>query len=300
MNLCDPKTIKTLLEKYSLAPKKKFGQNFLTNPYVPENIAEAAISPSSGDGVLEIGPGLGVLTCELAERFGSVVAIEIDDGLLPLLNETLSEYDNIRIISGDFMKLDVRELLRENFSAPKPAVCANLPYYITSPIIMRLIEAFPYSSALPYSSITVMVQSEVADRLSAAPGTQEYGSITAEIALRCSVRRVMTVSPGSFFPPPKVTSAVIQLIPHENGIYSVYPDAPSDPEKCDAFGSKVSDLITAAFLMRRKTLVNAASTLYPKDRIVSALESLDLRPDVRGERLSAEQFCRLTNYLESN
>ena len=297
MNLCEPRTIKSLLEKYSLAPKKKFGQNFLTNPSVPENIAEASRAASDGASVLEIGPGLGVLTQELCDRFEKVVAVEIDTGLLPLLDETLEEFPNVEIVSGDFMKLDVPAFLSEKFGNTKPAVCANLAFDITSPIRGRLIVTFPYSESLPYSSITVMVQAEVADRISAAPGSADYGSITAEIALRCSARRVMTVSPGSFFPPPKVTSAVIQLIPHERGIYSVYPDAPTDREECNTFGQRVSELITAAFLMRRKTLVNAASSIYRKEDIASALESMGQRPDVRGERLSAADFCRLTALL---
>ena len=298
MNLCDPRTIKSLLEKYSLAPKKKFGQNFLTNPSVPENIAEAARAASDGSAVLEIGPGLGTLTSELCKRFGKVVAVEIDTGLIPLLTETLADFPNVEIVSGDFMKLDVPSFVLQKFGDSRPAVCANLPYYITSPILMRLIESFPYGAPLPFSSITVMVQSEVADRISAMAGSADYGSITAEIALRCNVRRVMTVSPGSFFPPPKVTSAVIQLTPHERGIYSVYPDAPADREECEAFGRRVTELITAAFLMRRKTLVNAASSVYRKDDISAALERAGMRPDVRGERLSAADFCRLAAFLE--
>lgn len=298
MDLCSPRTIKELLDRYGLAPKKGYGQNFLTNPMIPENIAEAAAA-ASGEcrAVLEIGPGLGVLTRELGERFKNVTAVEIDRGLIPLLEETLGEYDNVRVINADFMETELSSLLEENFGDARPAVCANLPYYITTPIIMKLLEDRPYSERLPYTSITVMVQSEVADRIAAAPGSSDFGAITATVGLRCSVKRVLTVSPGSFYPPPKVTSAVIQLIPHERGIYSVYKNAPADREECEKFGQRVSDIISAAFSMRRKTLVNALSSLYPKERVSEALEALGMRVDIRGEKLSSEDFCRLSDII---
>jgi len=298
LDLCSPKTIKELLDRYGLAPKKGYGQNFLTNPAVPESIADAAAALSGEcSGVLEIGPGLGVLTRELCERFDSVTAVEIDRGLIPLLEETLGDYDNVRVINGDFMEAELESLLSENFPGVRPAVCANLPYYITTPIIMKLLEDCPYSERLPYTSITVMVQAEVADRIAATPERGDYGAITAEVGLRCTVEKVLTVSPGSFYPPPKVTSAVISLIPHENGIYSVYPYAPTDREECERFGRTVSEIITAAFGMRRKTLVNALSSLYPKERITAALEVLGMRTDIRGEKLSSADFCALTDLL---
>ncbi len=297
-DLCSPKVIKELLDRYGLAPKKGYGQNFLTNPMIPQAIADAAADTSGEcDAVLEIGPGLGVLTQELGERFKNVTAVEIDRGLIPLLEETLGEYDNIRVINQDFMETDLSELLRENFGTARPAVCANLPYYITTPIIMKLLEDAPFSERLPYTSITVMIQSEVADRIAAKAGSADFGAITASVGLRCSVVKVLNVSPGCFYPPPKVTSAVIQLIPHRDGIYSVYENAPSDREECEIFGKKVSELISAAFSMRRKTLVNALSSLYPKEKTVSALEELGMRVDIRGEKLSSRDYCALTDIL---
>ncbi|MBE6708160.1 MAG: ribosomal RNA small subunit methyltransferase A [Ruminococcaceae bacterium] len=299
LDLCSPRTIKELLDRYGLAPKKGYGQNFLTNPMVPEAIADAA-ADASGEckAVLEIGPGLGVLTRELGERFSSVVAVEIDRGLIPLLEETLGEYENVRVINEDFMETELTELLHENFGDARPAVCANLPYYITTPIIMKLLEDCPYSCGLPYTSITVMVQFEVADRIAAKQGSADYGAITAAVGLRCSVKKVLTVSPGSFYPPPKVTSAVIQLVPHEKGIYSVYENAPEDREECESFGRRVSELVGAAFSMRRKTLVNALASVYPKEKTLTALESLGMRADIRGERLSSRDFCALADILE--
>ena len=298
LDLCSPRTIKELLDRYGLAPKKGYGQNFLTNPMIPESIADAAADASGAcEAVLEIGPGLGVLTRELGERFANVTAVEIDRGLIPLLEETLGEYENIRVINQDFMETELAELLSDNFGDARPAVCANLPYYITTPIIMKLLEDCPYSERLPYTSITVMVQSEVADRIAAKPESSDYGAITAAVGLRCSVEKVLTVSPGSFYPPPKVTSAVIQLVPHENGIYSVYENAPADREACEEFGRKVSDVIGAAFSMRRKTLVNALSSIYPKEKTIAALEELGMRADIRGERLSSRDFCALTDIL---
>lgn len=298
LDLCSPKVIKELLDRFGLAPKKGYGQNFLTNPMIPQAIADAAADASDMcEAVLEIGPGLGVLTQELCERFTNVVAVEIDCGLIPLLEETLGEYNNIRIINKDFMETELSELLYENFGSIRPAVCANLPYYITTPIIMKLLEDCPYSETLPYASITVMVQSEVADRIAAQPGGADFGAITAAVGLRCSVRKILTVSPGSFYPPPKVTSAVIQLIPHKNGIYSVYENAPTDREACECFGRAVSEVIALAFSMRRKTLVNALASVYPKEKTAAALEKLGKRVDIRGERLSSRDFCALTDLL---
>ncbi len=298
LDLCSPKVIKELLDRYGLAPKKGYGQNFLTNPMIPEAIADAAADASGEcEAVLEIGPGLGVLTRELGERFSSVVAVEIDRGLIPLLDETLGEYENIRVINEDFMETELSALLKENFGEARPAVCANLPYYITTPIIMKLLEDCPYSCRLPYTSITVMVQSEVADRIAAKEGSSDFGAITAAVGLRCSVKKVLNVSPGCFYPPPKVTSAVIQLVPHENGIYSVYENAPEDRDECERFGQRVAELIGAAFSMRRKTLVNALASVYPKEKTTAALEELGMRADIRGERLSSRDFCMLADTL---
>ncbi len=293
MVLTNLRDIKELLDRYGLAPKKGYGQNFLVNPSVPERIAEAAAS-SGASRAIEIGPGLGTMTQFLSEMFDSVTAVEIDNGLIPLLGETLADCDNVTVINEDFMKCDIASLVGDG----NVAVCANLPYYITTPILMRLVESFPYGEKLPYRSVTVMIQTEVADRLCAKEGSGEYGSVTAELALRGTVHKILSVSPGSFYPPPKVSSAVVQFIPHENGINTVYPDSPDD---CEEFGREVSAIITAAFLQRRKTLVNAVSgafpAKYPKNVITAALEECGLSTDVRGERLSAEDFCKLTDCL---
>lgn len=301
MNLCSVKEVKSLLAEFDLAPKKGFGQNFLINPDVPENIADASYNAARRRpcAALEIGPGIGALTSALAERFDKVIAVEIDRGLIPLLERTLGEYDNVTVISADFMELDLPEFFREHFDGYDVSVCANLPYYITTPVMMKFFDSFPASSPLPVSSMTFMVQLEVADRICSSSASDEYGSVTASVGLMSRGRKLFNVSAGNFYPAPSVTSAVMQLLPHGNGIYTAYPDAPSDREECEKFAADVKRVIAAAFSQRRKTLANALSSLYPKSEITAALENCGHRIDIRGERLSSADFCELTAKLIS-
>lgn len=296
--------VRGLLDKYGLAPKKGFGQNFLVNAAVPERIAACSRSYAPGDrpaGVLEIGPGVGALTQYLAREYDRVVSVEIDRGLIPLLGEALADYPNVSVVEADFMELDLPSFLSERFGdllaeGGTVSVCANLPYYITTPVIMKLVEGFPSNEPLPFAAFTVMVQLEVARRLAAEAGSADYGSISASLALRCRTEKLFDVGPGNFLPAPKVSSAVVGIVPH-GGIREVYPDAPEDPDELGSFADRVSGLISLAFGQRRKTLVNALSAKYPKDATAAALEACGLRADIRGERLSAEDFCRLSAAL---
>lgn len=299
MDLCNPREVRELLQRFSLAPKKGFGQNFLINPEIPERIAESSFDAAQGTpcAVLEIGPGIGALTVELCERFDKVVAVEIDRGLLPLLEETLADYGNVTVVSADFMNLDVAEFFREHFNGYSVSVCANLPYYITTPVMMKLFEAFPLSEPLPISSMTFMVQLEVANRICSDELSGEYGSVTASIGLCSHADKLFNVSAGNFYPAPSVTSAVMRLTPYENGIYTVYPDSPEDKGECEVFAANVKRVIAAAFSQRRKTLANALSSLYPKEKIAAALCECEMREDIRGEKLSSADFCRLTHIL---
>ncbi len=307
MDLCNRSEVKRLLDKYGLAPKKAFGQNFLINPTVPRMIAEnsyalAASTPSDGPhAVLEIGPGVGALTCRLAEMYDRVVAVEIDRGLIPLLGESLAEYDNVEVVESDIMNVDLPTFIEEKFGdilseGGTLSVCANLPYYITSPVIMKLVESFPMSAPLPYAAITVMIQLEVADRLAAIAGDSEYGSVTASLALRADVEKLLNVSAGNFHPAPKVASAVIGIIPH-GGICQIYPEYKMSSLDPDTLGKKTVELIGLAFAQRRKTFVNAVSSKYPKDKIAEALEAAGMRADIRGEKLSPRDFCMLADLL---
>ena len=302
--LCNLAVVRSLLEKYGCAPKKGYGQNFLINPSVPMRIAELSASyadPAKPAGVLEIGPGVGALTQYLCQQYDKVVAVEIDHGLIPLLAESLAEYDNVTVVESDFMEIDLPAFLKEHFGDILEAggtigVCANLPYYITTPVIMKLLESFPMNAKIPLTSITVMVQLEVARRLAAKAGSADYGSISAEIALRANTEKLLDVSAGNFLPVPKVASAVVGIVPH-GGIREVYPDAPAGEEECEAFAENASELITLAFGQRRKTLVNSIGAKYPKEKTAAVLEELGIRPDIRGEKLSAQDFCRLADYL---
>ncbi len=301
-DLCNPSVVRALLEKYRLAPKKGFGQNFLINPAVPERIA--ALSASFADhskpsGVIEIGPGVGALTQYLAGEYDKVVAVEIDRGLIPLLAEVFADFGNITVVEADFMTVNLREFMEEYFhdileAGGTVGVCANLPYYITTPVLMKLLEEFPLTEKIPFSSIVVMIQLEVARRLAATPVQSDYGSISAEIALRANAKKLLDVSAGNFYPVPKVASAVVGIVPH-NGIREVYPAAPANDDECCKFAEKVSELITLAFGQRRKTFLNAVSEKYPKDKVAQVLEECAIRPDIRGERLSAEDFCKITD-----
>jgi len=305
MELCNLSVVRGLLEKYGCAPKKGYGQNFLINPMVPMRIAECSASyadPTKPCGVLEIGPGVGALTQYLCQHYEKVVAVEIDHGLIPLLAESLAEYDNVTVVEGDFMQIDLPAFLREHFGdilseGGSIGVCANLPYYITTPVIMKLLESFPMNERIPLTSITVMVQLEVARRLAANEKSSDYGSISAEIALRARTEKLLDVSAGNFLPVPKVASAVVGIVPH-GGIREIDPEAPAGEGACEEFAKNVSELITLAFGQRRKTLVNAVSAKYSKEKTTAALELCGIRPDVRGEKLSVTDFCRLTHALE--
>ena len=304
MDLCNQSTVRRILEENGLAPKKAFGQNFLINPMIPENIAEAsAYEPffyeenyDENACALEIGPGIGALTRELAARYPSVTAVEIDRGLIPVLAQTLEDCPNTRVINEDFMKTDVASLLAESFGDAPVHVCGNLPYYITTPILMKLLEAYPADGRSPVRRITLMVQSEVADRICAQAGSSAYGAITAAVALRGRAKKLFTVSAGNFYPVPKVSSAVLTIETHPHGLYDLYPDAPQG-DGFAPFFERVTAMIEAAFGQRRKTLTNALGGLYDKSAVEAALDSLGIRTDIRGEKLSALDFCRLTTAL---
>lgn len=282
MDLCNLSVIKALMSEQGITFRKEFGQNFLTNRMIPEEIAESCADEESSL-IIEIGPGIGCLTRELAMRYKRVVAIEIDKGLIPILEKTLLEYDNVTVINEDVMKIDLDALIKEYSEGMKVSVCANLPYYITTPIIMRLIE-----SGINFSSITVMVQNEVASRLTAKPGTSDYGAITAILGYYGTVRKLFKVSAGCFMPAPKVDSAVVRIDLFESPKYQ--------PKNEKLF----RDLIKAAFEMRRKTLVNAISAKLShieKEKIISALLELGFNASIRGERLSTEDFVKLSDLL---
>ena len=277
--LTDLSTIRSLCDRYGFSLSKGFGQNFIINPGVCPRIAEAAgIGP--GWGVLEIGPGIGVLTEQLARRADKVVSVEIDRRLFPLLDETLAGYSNIKIVEGDVLKVDLRSLIEQEFAGRPVAVCANLPYYITSPILMRLLE-----ERLPVESITVMVQREAAQRLCAPPGTRQAGAISYAVAYYANPEQLFTVQPGSFYPAPKVTSAVIRLEVRRTPAGSLDPAA----ERA------LFALIRAAFSQRRKTAVNgiSAGLGFDKALVQAAMADAGLDARLRPEQMTLEQFIAL-------
>ncbi|MBO7304686.1 MAG: 16S rRNA (adenine(1518)-N(6)/adenine(1519)-N(6))-dimethyltransferase RsmA [Clostridia bacterium] len=282
MDLCNLSVIKNLMSDAGITFRKEFGQNFLINRMIPEDIADNC-TDNSDSLIIEIGPGIGCLTQELAMRYKRVVAIEIDKGLIPILDKTLAEFDNVTVINADVMEVDLSEIVRTYGEGMPVSVCANLPYYITTPILMRLLE-----SGVPFSSITVMVQNEVASRLIAAPGKSDYGSITTMLGYYGTVKRLFKVSAGCFIPAPKVDSAVVRI--------DLYKEKRFNPKSEKLF----RDLVRAAFEMRRKTLVNAISTKLPqydKVAVTEALIALGLSETVRGERLSTEEFVNLSDIL---
>ena len=278
--LTDMGYIRSLLERHGFRFSKKLGQNFLINPSVCPRMAEAC-GCTADTGVLEIGPGFGVLTRELSLRAGKVVAIELDDRLPPVLAETLIGRDNVEIISGDCMKLDLAALLRKKFGNRPVAVCANVPNYITSPILMDLLE-----SRLPVTNITVMVQKEAAQRLCARPGTREAGAVTLAVQYYARAETLFSVSRGSFMPAPNVDSAVIRL--------TVRPEPP-----CAVKDEKLLfRLIRAGFGQRRKTLVNSLSAAgFGREAVLAALEAAGVAPTARAEELTLEQFAAVSDRL---
>ena len=281
MDLCNPHVIKSLLGDEGTHLRKEYGQNFLIRPEIPERIAEECTEDESSL-ILEIGPGIGCLTSALARRYERVVAIEIDSHLLPILDKTLSEFSNVTVINSDVMKVDLAALVAEHAEGRAVSVCANLPYYITTPILMALLE-----SGVPFRSITVMVQAEVAQRLCARAGEDTYGAITAVLGYYGETRRLFTVNASCFLPAPKVNSAVVRI--------DLYPEPKFAPKDKKLFFA----LIKAAFEMRRKTLVNAISAKLPytKEQVATALLQMGLSDKVRGERLSTAEFCALSDIL---
>ena len=275
------KEAKALLGSYGLSPRKKFGQNFLTDESLLSDIAEIA-GVSKSDTVLEIGPGLGTLTAVLADRAGEVVSLEIDKGLIPVLNDVLSEYENVSIVNADVMKVSVTEVLGDRSHLK---IVANLPYYITTPILMKLLE-----EDIPFESITVMVQKEVAERMCQGPGSRDYGALSLAVQYYTRPEIMLIVPPESFTPPPAVDSAVIRL----TRLDEAPVDAPAD---------KLFAVIRAAFNQRRKTLVNslAGGGICSGDKtvIAEAISDVGLESNVRAEQLSLEQFSELTKKIYS-
>ena len=287
MNLCDIKTIKQLMAMFSLNFRKEFGQNFLTNSCVVEDIADNCCDDAEST-ILEIGPGVGSLTRELAVRYKRVIAIEIDNGLIPVLKYTLGEFSNVTVVNKDVMKVDLAELLAPYFERGKVSVCANLPYYITTPILMKLLE-----SGLPFDYITIMIQSEVADRLCTAPGSKDCGAITSVLNYYGRPERLFRVGAHNFVPSPKVESSVIRIRLHKEK-----PCMPLD----EALFFRT---VKAAFEQRRKTLPNALAAGFgeiSKDRLTAIITECGHSPDIRGEKLTVEQFCELSDkiYKELN
>lgn len=281
-NLTDISTIRDLCARYDFALSKGFGQNFIVNPGICPKIVEAAGIDKSW-GVIEVGPGVGVLTKELALRANKVVAIEVDQRLPPLLAETLAEFDNVEILLQDVLKVDLAGLIREKFAGMPVAVCANLPYYITSPIVMKLL-----GDRLPIQNLTVMVQKEAADRLAAAPGTRASSAISCAVSYYATSKLMFTAAPGSFYPAPKVTSAVVRM--------DIRPTPAVQVEDEDGYFA----LIRAAFGQRRKTAANAiASGLgLPKDKVIAAIEAAGFDARIRPEALTLEDFAAVQRELK--
>ena len=284
MELTDLATIRALCEKYDFALSKGFGQNFIINPGVPAKIVDAAGMDRSY-GVIEIGPGIGVLTKEMAKRAGKVVAIEVDKRLSPVLEETLAGFDNVKVILQDVLKTDLRALVQQEFPGMPVVICANLPYYITSPIIMKLLE-----DKLPITNITVMVQKEAAERLAALPGTRASGAVSCAVRYFAQPRMMFTVQAGSFYPAPKVTSAVVRMDIRSTPAVQV-------PDEKAYFA-----LVRAAFGQRRKTAANsiAAGLGIPRPQVAAALEAAGLDPRVRPEQLTLEDFAALDAALRAD
>ena len=281
--LGNPQNTIAVLQKYNFNFQKKFGQNFLIDTHVLDKIIAAA-NITKDDLVLEVGPGIGTMTQYLCEHARQVVAVEIDKNLIPILNDTLSEYDNVKVINADILKVDINKIAQEENGGRPIKVVANLPYYITTPIIMGLFE-----SHVPIENITVMVQKEVADRMQVGPGTKDYGALSLAVQYYAEPYIVANVPPNCFMPRPKVGSAVIRLTSHEQVPVEV---------KDEAFMFR---LIRASFNQRRKTLVNGLNNSpevnVPKEAILEALEKMGMSPTVRGETFSLEQFAELSNLL---
>lgn len=281
IQLTSPKVVKELLDKYQLFPNKKLGQNFLFDESALFRIADS-VSPDRQN-ILEIGPGLGALTQQLALRANKVLSVEIDKGFLQVLDQSLADFNNVEIIHGDFLKMDLNQL-HEKLGSSNFSVCANLPYYITTPILMRLLE-----SGLPWQHLCFLMQSEVADRMAATPGSKSYGSLSIAVQYYANTEILFKVSPSCFIPQPKVDSLVLRLSPKETPL--------SKDEEIMLFR-----ITRAAFAMRRKTLANNLSQHFPnldKESVQSALESLGISPQARAESLSLQNFIDINKLLSS-
>ncbi len=278
-----PQNTIAVLQKYNFNFQKKFGQNFLIDTTVLDRIIEAS-QITKDDCVLEIGPGIGTMTQYLAERAREVIAVEIDKALIPILQETLAEYDNVTVINDDILKVDINKIVQERNDGRPIKVVANLPYYITTPIIMGLFE-----SHVPLKSITIMVQKEVADRMQVGPGTKDYGALSLAVQYYARPEIVANVPPNCFIPRPNVGSAVIRLTRYEESPVKV---------KNEEF---MFALIRASFNQRRKTLVNglgnAQGLSVTKEQVAAVLEEMGLSATIRGEVLTLEQFAELSNLL---
>ena len=284
MNLCDINEIKALLARNGFHFSKSLGQNFLVEQWVPYDIA-AASGADTGCGVLEIGPGIGPLTRELSLLADKVVSVELDRALLPILSETLADRDNVSILSGDILKTDIPNLVAEHFQGLNPIACANLPYNITSPAIAALIDA------KSFSSITVMIQREVAQRICARPGTSAYGAFSVYCQYHTTPELLFDVTPDCFMPAPKVTSSVIKMIPR------TAPPADIVSE------SHFFRVVKASFSQRRKTLLNGLTSAFGSDfskqEIAEIIASCELPADIRGERLGIAEFALLSKTILS-
>ena len=282
-NLGNPQETIAVLQRYGFNFQKKYGQNFLIDTHVLDKIIGAAqIGPD--DFVLEIGPGIGTMTQYLAEAAREVVAVEIDTKLIPILQDTLKEYDNVTVLNEDILKVDIRKIAEEKNGGKPIKVVANLPYYITTPIIMGLFE-----SEVPLDSVTVMVQKEVADRMQVGPGTKDYGALSLAVQYYAEPYIVANVPPNCFIPRPAVGSAVIRLTRYQE-----------KPVKVND-ASFMFKIIRASFNQRRKTLqnglYNSSELRIPKEKTVAALEEMGLTPTIRGEKLSLEEFAQLSDIL---
>lgn len=278
--LSDIGTIKDILHRHGFTFSKALGQNFLINPSVCPRMAELS-GAGEGVGVIEIGPGIGVLTNELCQLADKVVAVELDKRLIPVLGETLAEYDNVKVINADVLELDLNKLIKDEFSGMKVVICANLPYYITSPVIMKLLE-----DKLPITAITVMVQKEAAQRICAPVGSRESGAVTVSVNYYAEPSLQFHVSAGSFMPAPKVDSAVIRLDVRKE------PPVITDEEK-------FFRVVKAAFSQRRKVISNSLSSglKMSKDEINEVLAAANVPSNARAEKLSLEDFAAIAGNL---
>lgn len=283
MDLGNPRNTIEIMQKYGFAFQKKYGQNFLIDTNVLENIITSA-GITKEDCVLEIGPGIGTMTQYLADRAGQVVAVEIDSKLIPILSETLKDFNNVTVINKDILKVDIKSITEEYNGARPIKVVANLPYYITTPIIMGLFE-----SGVPIDNITVMVQKEVADRMQVGPGTKDYGALSLAVQYYAEPYIVANVPPNCFIPRPNVASAVIRLTRHKVPPVEVRDEA------------LMFRLIRASFNQRRKTLQNGLNNSpeihVSKEQIVEAIAKLGVSPSIRGEALTLKQFAELADYI---